>query len=205
MRIRSFARKLVPSGVIFLLLVTFHVDSKSQALEPQSDDSVSVKSWKVGDSRVPEQVLALSLKKNLNEYEFDVYDTTKQKHFRLRLWQTFVNTVRKPSLPCWTAVFKEITKSAKGEGNLIGYDLLSVEGPGVGDYFPRENWASVLCPVEKPNHIFDGQLYPITAERKFLIEKFFLIFQVTDYQLDEKENRLNKLDLRIEFKNQEQN
>lgn len=205
MKIPPFARKLAPPGFIFLLLISFHVDSKSQSSNSQSDDSVSVKSWKVGDSRVTEQVLALSLKKNLTEYEFDVYDTTKQKHFRLRLWQTYVNTIRKQGLPCWAAVFKEVVKGTKSEGNLIGYDLLSVEGPGVGDSFPRENWAPFLCPVEKPSQVFDGQLYPITAERKFSIEKFFLIFQVTDYQLDEKENRLNKLNLRIEFKNQEQN
>jgi hypothetical protein len=200
------ARNTVAFGLFLLLLVTAGADGvKAQASDSSSDSMVLVKSWKVGDGKVTEQTLTLSLGRELHEYELDVFDTTRQRRFRLSLRPVFVKTIRRPSVHCWVAVFKEATKDAEPGGNIIGYDLLSPEGPGAGDYFPREGWAKYFCPVEKPVSVLDGSLYPINAERRFLIEKFAVIIGVIDYRYDEKENRLNKLNLKVEFKNQDQN
>jgi hypothetical protein len=186
--------------VLFTVLV-FSVSGLGQSANSYGQESVSVKSWKTGSSRVREQALSLTLEKDLNEYEFDIYDTDKLRHFRLRLRQDFMRTIRKPSIPCWVAVLREVTKDNKTGGNILSYNLFSTEGPGVGDTL--EGLAIYFCPVEKPEKVFDGGLYPIKAERKFLVEKFLVIFKVSDYQLNEKENRLDTLDLKVEFKNQE--
>jgi hypothetical protein len=86
---------------------------------------------------------------------------------------------------------------------VAGYHLLSREGTGPGDNFPREDWAGHFCPIEKPNEVLDGQFYPIRTERKFLIEKFMVSMQVIGYQYDAAQGRLKRLDLRVEFKNNE--
>ena len=190
----------IVSCFILLVLSSSILGQSSNSL---GQDGVSVKSWKTGNSRIIEKSLSLKLDKDLNEYEFDINNPTKQRHFRLRLRQDFTRTIRKPSIPCWVAVFREVTKDTKTGGNILSYNLFSVEGPGVGDNFPREDWAISLCPVEKPEKILDGSLYPIKAERRFSVEKFLVILKVTGYELNEKENRLDSLDLKVEFKNQE--
>jgi hypothetical protein len=204
-RFFNYVRTLRMFGFIFLLLIIISGDSsKAQSSQTSGGDSVSVKSWKEGDSIIAEQVLRLSLE-DQNQYEVNVYDVTKQNHYRLHLRQTFEKTVNKPLLPCWSVVFREVTKDTETGGHILGWDMLNRQGPGMGNYFPREDWAEVFCPIEQPRPVLDGLLYPIKAERKFLIEKFVLVLQVTDYQLDEKENRLKKMDLKVEFKNQNQN
>jgi hypothetical protein len=50
---------------------------------------------------------------------------------------------------------------------------------------------------------FDDRFYPIRTERRFLIEKFVMIFDTSNYEYDQKDGGLNKLDLRIQLVNQE--
>ncbi|HWN08431.1 MAG TPA: hypothetical protein VNO50_04015 [Pyrinomonadaceae bacterium] len=76
------------------------------------------------------------------------------------------------------------------------------KGPGVGHYFPREGWAGIFCPIEKPNRVLDGLFYPLKAERVFLIERFQPSLRVIDYQYDRKENVLKKIEIALELKNQ---
>lgn len=112
-----------------------------------------------------------------------------------------MRTIRKPSIPCWVAVFKEVTKDTKTGVNIIGFDLFNRQGPGISHYFPREDWATCLYPIEKPQNMLDGLLYPIRSERRFFVERFLVTLKVTDYKINEKENRLDALDLKVEFKN----
>ena len=193
---------LIRRILISFTALVFSIDGLGQSANSYGQESVSLRSWKTGSSKVSEQALSLKLEKDLNEYEFDIYDIDKLRHFRLRLNQVFMNTLRSPSIPCWVAIFREVTKDNKTGGNILSFNLFSVEGPGVGDNFPSEDWAIYLCPVEKPHKILDTPLYPIKAERKFLVEKFIVILKVTGYQLNEKENRLDALDLTVAFKNQ---
>jgi hypothetical protein len=194
---------LAAAGLVLLLIILlFAGNTKAQSSASSNENGVLVNSWKRGNSRISEQRMTVNLDRDMDEYEFDIYDTTKQKHYRLHLRQFFMNTIRKPSIPCWSATLKEVTRDAKTGGNIIGYNLLTPEGPGVGHYFPREIWAGALCPVEKPQGIMDNSLYPIKAERKFLVENFSVVMQVLDYELDEQANRLSKVTLRVELKNQ---
>jgi TonB family protein len=168
------------------------------------DGVVLVKSWKTGASRIAERVLNLSLRSDVPQYDIDIDDVSdSQKHYKLRLIASLEHTLRTPGLPCWSADFREVTRDKISGENRSGYHLLSVEGPGAGDYFPREEWAGHFCPIEKPNEVLDGHFYPIRAERRFLIENFLLSIKVTDYKYDPEKSRLKKLDLQIEFKNRE--
>jgi hypothetical protein len=188
----------------FALLIFCTADSRAQALNTSQDSEVvMVQSWKRGDSKVSEQVLDASLKADQAQYEFDIFTAPdKDKHFRLRLRQSVESTVRTPGLPCWIADFREISKDEVSTGNQIGYNLLSAEGPGVGDNFPREEWAGYFCPIEKPNKVLDGLFYPMRAVRRFLIESFVLDLQVVDYDLAKQQKKLRNVQLRITFSNQ---
>jgi hypothetical protein len=192
-------------GFVFLALFCCWSDyGWAQTSNPSQDASVVlVKSWKRGDSKMPARVLTVKLQSDVGQYEFDIFSVPdKDKHFRLRLRESVENTLRTPGLPCWIADLREITKDHVSGANLVGYDLLSVEGPGVGDNFPREEWAGHLCPIEKPNRVLDGLFYPIRAERRFLIEGFVVGLQVTDYQIDKERKKLSNVELRITFANQ---
>jgi hypothetical protein len=187
----------------FLLFTCSMNGSHAQFAKPSNEDAVLVKTWKGGEGRIAEQQLSISLEKKIKEYEIDVYDSLRQRHFRMQMRHASVNTVSTPGIDCLVVFLKEVTKDPKiNGGSIIGPNLLSVEGPGVGDNVPREEWADVFCPVEKPRNFLDGALYPIKAERKFLIENFFLTLRVISYGYNEKENSLDHLELKIELGNQ---
>lgn len=195
---------IVGAFVCLTLLVFCPDNSWAQASNSsQEDEMVVVQSWKKGESKVAEQVLNVSLQSEQAQYEFEVFSAPdKDRQFRLRMRQSAENTVRTPGLPCWIADFREVNKDSVSTANQIGYSLLSVEGPGVGDNFPREEWAGYFCPIEKPNRVLDGLFYPMRAERRFLIEGFALSLQVTDYHFDKDQKKLRNVQLRISFSNQ---
>jgi len=88
---------------------------------------------------------------------------------------------------------------AKNKATIIGHNLFSIEGPGVGDNFPREDWAKYFCPLEKPQKLIDGFIYPISAERKFLVENLVINLKVVDYRVNTKENRLDSFTLNVDL------
>lgn len=198
---QSFKRVLSVSVIILLLLI-YSTSVLSQTSAPSNDDRVLVNSWKLGNGKIQEQTKHLTLDANINEYEYEIFDASKERRFRLSFRREDVKTLKQPFVRCWFAAFREVSKDRRFGGNLVGYDLFDPTGPGTGDYFPQEAWASVFGPIEKPNRLLDGHLYPIKMERIFLIEKFVVILRVTDYQYDSNENKLNKLDLVVEVKNQ---
>jgi hypothetical protein len=109
--------------------------------------------------------------------------------------------VRRPSIACWWIGLREQTKDAKTGGIYLGTNLLSTEGPGVGDSLAAEDWAGYLCPVEGPQKVLDGPLYGIKAKRNFLVEQFMLSVQVEDYRYSESEIELKTMNLIVQFKN----
>ncbi|HSS22461.1 MAG TPA: hypothetical protein VLL54_20490 [Pyrinomonadaceae bacterium] len=163
-----------------------------------------MKTWKTGDGKITEKVLNVSLRTE-PQYKFVLDDPTDpEKHYELRFIARSEHTLRTRSLPCWSADFRELTKDKASGGNFVGFHLLSTEGPGVGDYFSRKEWAAHFCPIEEPNEVLDGHFYPIRTERRFLIEGFLVAFKVVDYRYDETKARLKNLDLVIEFRNSPQ-
>jgi hypothetical protein len=166
------------------------------------DEPVIVKTWKQGSGQIREQTFEVTLENSNREYEITVDDKSRQRQFRLRFQRTSQNVLQGPSLPCWSAVLKEVVKDKKTGVDTIGFDLMSPEGPGTGDYFPRESWASRFCPVEKPNQVLQGHIYSIKTERVFLVERFIVSLRVTGYRYDDQENVLDSLQLRVDLKNQ---
>ena len=154
-------------------------------------DVVVVRTWSLGKTKVKAKSLSIELSSENPEYEIDVGSENNDNHFKLRFrHHNSVTTFGKPRFPCWIADLRQVSTSNSGV-RIIGPNLLSPEGPGVGDNFPREEWAGYLCPLEKPNPVFDGGFYSIRADRKFLIHSFVLNLQVTDYQFDKDEKTLN--------------
>ena len=59
----------------------------------------------------------------------------------------------------------------------------------------------MFCPIEEPNRVLDGVIYPMRAKRNFYIEGFVLEFHVIDYQPDRKRNQLGNMQLKISLSN----
>lgn len=162
---------------------------------PSEKDLVSVKTWKRGTRNLPARTMEVQLSSAF-QYEWDLSTADKHATFRLRLRALSHSTIKDPNVHCWSAELREITGDNQSGANLLGPNLLSPEGPGVGDNFPREDWAAFFCPVENPNKVLDGLLYPIRATRRFSIEGFVLELRVIDYRLDN-DGKLEMVRLRI--------
>lgn len=167
----------------------------------QESETVVVRSWSQRETKVKEKIAGIHAVTEGREYELDADSTPGQdKQFRLRLRQDNLKTLRTANLPCWIVDFREITKHDSGV-RTIGPNLLSVEGPGFGHNFPREEWAGFFCPIDVPKKVLDGELYPIRAERKFLIDGFVLKIHVTQYLFNKDQKRFS-MDLQIALSNQ---
>jgi hypothetical protein len=184
-------------GLACILLSSAY--SSAQTRDTAPPQSISVESWKKGTASIAKQTFKLSLGWDQNEYELAVTDLSNRRNFRLRFHKDFVDTPRKQALPCWVTTFIEVRPDSQNGATIIGPNLLNMQGPGVGDYFPREDWAIYFCPIEKPQKLIDGSLYPIRAERKFLIENLFVSLRVFDYRVNTKENKLDSLRLNVGF------
>ena len=159
-----------------------------------------MKTWKQGNRNLAARAIDVRLTGSF-QYEWDLFTTeSKDPVFRLRLRPVSYTTLQNVRLSCWGAEVREIISKDASGATLLGPYLLNIEGPGIGDNFPREDWASYLCPVASPNKVLDGPLYPIRAPRKFLIEGFALEFRVTEYRLDKRGN-FDELQLRIGVSN----
>jgi hypothetical protein len=183
-----------PLLALFMIVISGCVNAQTN-----NPELITVHSWKKGTASISKQTLNVSLNWDLNQYELHVSDLSNKRNFRLTFHKDFFNTPRRQAIPCWVATFNETTLDPKTGGIIVGHNLLSVEGPGVGDYFPREEWAIYLCPVEQPQKLFDGLLYPMRAERRFLIENMLVTLKVNDYREDTKQNTLASLDLKVNF------
>ena len=200
-------------AAIFLALFCISpVESVAQSPKPHSDEVVRVTSWKQGTGWVKDQTVKVSLEGEFEgldwgwnqtyaAYEFDFYDTSKRRLFRLGFTRSTHISLKKPDIPCWAASLREISRDSKFGGSTVGYQLLASQGPGHGHYFPRDDWAPLFCAREKPNRVLDGLIYPLWAERTWEIENFRLSIRATDYQYDPKANQLRKLELTIRLKN----
>src|SRR4030095_7440218 len=144
-----------------------------------------VKTWSSGDDRISPGSYHLTLNEEVAEYEIRVENASKTRLYRLELTRGFTKTPLRKSINCWLVSLKEIIKNEKFAGNYVGSEMLTVEGPGVADSFSKEDWASSLCAVDPPKQLFDDHFYPMKMRRTFLIEKFALIVEVSDYAYDQ--------------------
>lgn len=189
-------------ATILMVMPPFSWAENAQHSKSATNSRVLVSTWKAGNATVREKSVRLSMKRGFQGYEFSFSDTSKQRQFRLSFEPVIQETLTRSNIPCWSAVLREVTTDIKFGGSIVGFNLLSPQGPGVGHYFPREGWAGFFCPIEKPNRVVDGLFYAIKSERVFLIERFLVSIRATDYQYDKKENTFNSLDIAIEIKNQ---
>jgi hypothetical protein len=195
-------RELIISAVILAIISSCLICvNASNATHSQDSDIVRINSWKKGKTKINEKVFTLTLASDTSEYGFDFYSIpTPERRFEAQFRRESLNTIRKPSLQCWVANLREVSPDAASV-NLLGPNLLSVEGSGPGDNFPREEWGGVFCPIEEPNRVLDGLIYPMRIKRAFSIEGFVLEFHVIDYQPGKNRNQLGNLQLRISLSN----
>lgn len=195
-------RKLISTAATLAIVVSCLIGVNARnAMHSQDSDVVRINSWKTGKTKINEKVFTLTLASDTPEYEFDFYSIpSPEKHFRAHFRRESLNTIRNPSLPCWAADLREVSEDIAGD-NLLGPNLLSVEGPGANDNFPREGWGAVFCPIDEPNRVLDGLIYPMRAKRKFYIEGFVIEFHVTDYQPDRNGNQLGNMQVKISLSN----
>lgn len=195
-------RKLISGFATFVIFTCclICVDAHS-VMHIQDPDVLRVKSWKRGNTRIIEKVFTITLASDTPEYEFDFYSiATPEKRFRAHFRRESLSTIRNANLQCWIANLREVTAEVPSV-NQLGPNLLSAEGPGIGDNFPREDWGQVFCPVDEPNRVLDGLIYPMRTKRQFYIEGFVLGLSVTDYQLDRDRNELGNVELKISLSN----
>ena len=193
-------RKLISVAAILAIIVSCLICANAHSAT-QDSDVVRINSWKKGNTKISEKVFTLMLASDTAEYEFDFYSIAiPEKHFKARFRKQNLKTVRNTSLKCWVASLREVSADVAGV-NLLGSNLLSVEGPGPVDNFPREEWGGVFCPIEEPNRVLDGPIYPMRTKRNFYIEGFVLQLQVIDYQPDKHRNQLGNMELKVSLSN----
>lgn len=194
-------RKLISTATLVIIVSCLLCVNARSTTHIQDPDVVRINSWKKGKTKINEKVFTLTLAIDTPEYEFDFYSIpTPERRFKAHFRRESLNTIRNPSLQCWVANLREVSADVSSV-NLLGPNLLSVEGPGVGDNFPREEWGGVFCPIEEPNRVLDGLIYPLRTKRNFSIEGFVLEFHVIDYQPDKNRNQLGNVQLKISLSN----
>ncbi|HEX7330072.1 MAG TPA: hypothetical protein VF290_01150 [Pyrinomonadaceae bacterium] len=195
-------RKLISTAATLAIIVSCLICVNApNAMHSQDSDVVRINSWKKGKTRINEKVFTLTLASETPEYEFDFYSIpSPEKHFRTHFRRASLNTIRNSSLKCWAADLREVSKDVAGV-NVLGPNLLSVEGPGVRDNFPREEWGAVFCPIDEPNRVLDGLIYPMRTKRNFYIEEFVIEFHVTGYQSDRNRNQFGNMQVKISLSN----
>ena len=189
-------RNFAVGGLLCLTMLCLSARHMGQSTVASHEDLVSVKSWKQGTRTLPARTIEVR-PSGSSQYEWDLYSASKDPTFRLRLRSVTHGTPGGAKFSCWSADLREISTDATSGATVLGPYLLRSEGPGGGDYFPDDDWAAFICPVENPKKILDGPLYAIKATRQFLIEGFALELRVLDYRLD-KHGNFDQLQLRID-------
>ncbi|HKP68662.1 MAG TPA: hypothetical protein VJV05_05220 [Pyrinomonadaceae bacterium] len=201
MKVAKVEIAVVSSLIVVLTMASAVVHG--QAVEgPTGNNQVEIKTWMIGEDRVSPRTINLHLDNTVNEYEAQIETVSRKRRFRLQLARGFTKTPLRSNINCWFVSLRELVRNDKAGGDFVGHELLAVEGPGIGDSFSKEDRAGTLCPTEPPKRPFDDSLYPMKMRRTFLIEKFKLTVEVTDFSYNPTTNRLEKLSLSIAVRNQ---
>ena len=186
--------------VVFLILPVVAQVKRSQPEE------VSFESWQRGKETVINQIIRVTLGPQHSEYAAEITGDTS-KRYKLSIIHNPISSVKTEH---WKIALREIT-STNGSKDVLGYNLLTAEGPGGGgDNFPREDFAAYLYPEKEPPKIWVGgtplieghPFYALKATRKIRIEGFYMIIKVENFQFNSKDqHKLDFLDLMIEFQN----
>src|SRR5687767_13687409 len=122
----------VASLVVFLAILS--IMAHGQVVKDSSkNQGAIVRTWRLGEDKIFPGTYHLTLDKDVSEYEIRVENILGTRHFRLQLTRGFTQTPLRSSINCWFVSLKEITKDKSSAGSYIGNNLLTVEGPGVGD------------------------------------------------------------------------
>jgi hypothetical protein len=186
MNLRPFIFSLFFIIIFFSNIVTLHAQQKEEI------KSVVINSWQKGDGTISEKSLKLKLVND--EFNLDFHGTNQKREFRLQLEKIYVPTVRKPNPQCVSVALKEMFADQTTDGTLLGSNLFLTGSM-------LETSAHIICPIEKTVKALDGGLQSINVERIFNIEKFTVSIKVLNYEYDTVENRLNNIEMRIDFKN----
>jgi hypothetical protein len=177
---------LKPVVGISLLLLTV-----SQAARGTSQ-TFYVESWKRGRQQIQEQKFEIKLEAKDPARRVLVKDSSGVERYELVITQ-YPLKEGGPYYSYWYVTFYDRLSRYRN------VNLLTTEGPGVGDNFPLEDKIGDLYPVEKPNVYKDvNSGYPISAKRVIKVESFYIIIQVRAYKFNSANSR--KLDsLTVEF------
>ena len=161
-----------------------------------------VESWKKGEQKVQEQKLVIALNQNNLEYEKTINDSAgKPRHIlQIRHWPLKTDSYLYES---WWVDVCEFRKPNRKPKVATDCKLLGIEGRGVGDNFPKEDYIGWLYPLEQPDFFRNGvAAYPILAKRVIKVDGFYCVIQVKDYKMSSSNPKaVDSLTVEIEFTN----
>jgi hypothetical protein len=161
-----------------------------------------IESWKRGEQKIQEQKLTVELNQSNLEYERTLNDSIGQPRYilQIRHWPLKKGSYLYES---WWVDLCEFRKPNRKPKFSSDCKLMSEEGRGVGDNFPKGDFIGWLYPLENPKFFLDGvAAYPIMAKRVIKVDGFFCIIQVTDYKMSKSNPKaVDTLTLEIEFRN----
>ncbi|MEZ5423984.1 MAG: hypothetical protein R2682_12960 [Pyrinomonadaceae bacterium] len=174
-----------------LTLVTLCGAFIVQAQTPAVAD-ITVESWKKGDAKVDEK--KISVRMDEGGYAFDLFDSKRQKKYRLSIRKIYVPTIRKPNPQCVLLELHETFLDDASGGVFLGPNLLVASQP-------MQTSANLICPIERPIRPLDISIYPAYAKRIFFIESFAVELRALDFAYDHKENSLDQMTISVHFRN----
>ena len=188
-------RIVIVLSIIFSLLSTSSVGQENANV-------FYVESWKRGEQKIQEQKLIVELNQSHLEYERTINDSTGQPRYilQIRHWPLKKGENHYES---WWVDMCEFRKPNRKPKFSSDCKLISEEGRGVGDNFPRGDFIGWLYPLENPNFFRNGvAAYPILAKRVIKVDAFYCIMQVTSYKMSKTNPRaVDSLTVEIEFRN----
>jgi hypothetical protein len=187
----------------FILLTLLFSASICNAQQKTDNSSVYVESWRAGN-KIREQVLTFNLDSTQNEYSDYIRDVGIN-YYKLNL-RRFPAGKKDYDFEYWVVQLKEVF-SEKNKKEKLGCNLLTVEGCGVGDYFPKEDLVGILFPVEMPKNaiekIYIERYYPLSVKRVIKVQNFYVLIQVNNYKMNEDNpKKLDSMNVTVEFKNE---
>lgn len=199
-RINNEFKKTADLTALLLLFILIATPTNGQTRPSGVDDTVIIKTWSQGSDILPDSTYHISLGRNLEKYEIDIKNVTGTRTYRLQLVRESTFTPLRKGIDCWVVYFNEVVKDKNGPGSIVKYNLLTTEGPGVGDNLPKEDRAGSFCALEPPNRLFDDLFFKPNVRRTFEIDGYTLNIEADTPYFDAKTNRITQLEIDIGIK-----
>ncbi len=196
--------RLLRLAVFILITSSSPVIALQGRREPALPKVVCVESWKKGKKQIGERLLNITLSAEQNSYETIIQDQSGRDSYKLILLR-YPAGKEDYNLQYLVVRLQEILPETGNTKDELRGNLLTMQAQGTGgDFFPQQDLVGFLYPNETPNRLF-VQFYPIYTKRIIKVESFFVVLQVSDFQMNSKNNKLlDRININIEFKNEAQ-